>query len=1206
MKVGVKQSSEAGSEKYGLQSDENKYSSSDDEILKSKPDERPIAQQSLLERIRSDEDLKQHGSQGSERKAEVPEGRESKPAPDTRATLQPSTLGRVQAAMARRDSATDAPISAMAATRLGGRADMSALSSGVDMSGAPATSTGPTTSTASTASTAPTTSASTTATKLLDRYDGGSGKASLNYQNDQRTAQQLAQYVSLSMTGMPPATISDQQAVAGLSAPLAQMDEQLRETYAVRALNVLQQPPVQRAGALAALTAEASQEVHRIGQDPARRLAAIFNTPVGAEYLHDGGRAQTADLRKQYEAFVAPGADDAAREGALKSAVSIRTQMQKEIGQEVATHSTNEQQAWDASTQRVNRILNEAEQYTAKNIRLPNYADNTQWNDRRAEAYAQTYGYQSIGEKLVSDDGQSQQERDNPGWWHRPDMTRSAQEKARDVLTFQQGLNDPNSATFRRVHALETQAVHELTANGDKGHYLDQVGKPKLYQDIGDGLPQADGHYVRNLAQKYLDASQDVDHKSRQMMREHEPDTLDKVLYAAGKVLNSLIPLPGLDWLAGQMLDVAVPNHGGLSSGEEAVLDTSLMVGGLLMGGLDRLPMLKGKFGLNEVSEGKLGQLHPVEPGVPPSLPETAPGEIGRAFGLKVGEAAHTPPGQTEKAPWETEPQKKEPGPPAGQSGSGKAGSPTDNRLPVPSTYEEPRPKGELDWHNGVFMDPKGGRHIEKDGHWYSVKYDADNRTLRVTHPQDASKPTYPVRTGPDGTYEVHSDVGLKGGAPKRAPELTPEQKQEMRRLFNEDKTHQEVADELGVPLGQVRQFAREETARWRVDKGKVSDEKKQDILDGLRRGLSVDDVAARTLVSRTTVRKVGGEAGVALLPIDRQIRIPIETRQRVADLLSEGLSGREVASQLGISHKTVTAIGREYHVVVPASARLIPPETRQAAIEKLRTGIGPTAVARELGIPVRTVARIAHETGVLSSGPDISPDTRQQVIERVRRRDLQKDIAKDLDISVRSVSRIVSRNKLEEIMAATFAGADPQEIDALSSNMGRRRARAPDSPQPGTSTGGETAQPGPAPKRARPDPEGGAAATESSDELIPAYMDELLDALGPEGLPLMQNLVDDVGLIQEPGRAPPAPVGSPQPGTSTGGDTGLADHPAPAGSPQPGTSTGGETGTTGYPELGEEVLRLLYADINVTLDRVSDDDVERVVRAWEHDNQNQ
>ncbi|MFL9904726.1 hypothetical protein PQR71_42480, partial [Paraburkholderia fungorum] len=234
---------------------------------------------------------------------------------------------------------------------------------------------------------------------------------------------------------------------------------------------------------------------------------------------------------------------------------------------------------------------------------------------------------------LLSDDGLSQQERDNPGWWHGPGMKRSADEKARDLLSFQQGLNDPGSAIFRRVHALEDRAVHELTANGDRDHYLDKVGMPKRYADIGQALPQADGKYVQNLAQKYIDTAKDLDGKSRQMIREHTPDTLDKILYATGKVLNSLMPVPGMDWLAGKLLDVAVPNHGGLSSDAETILDTSLMVGGLLMGGLDRLPMLKGKFGLNEASEMKLGGLHPVEGGMEPSLPMTAKERIAKSLG---------------------------------------------------------------------------------------------------------------------------------------------------------------------------------------------------------------------------------------------------------------------------------------------------------------------------------------------------------------------------------------------------------------------------------------------------------------------------------------------------------------------------------------------------------------------------------------------
>ncbi|MFL9904714.1 hypothetical protein PQR71_42415, partial [Paraburkholderia fungorum] len=360
-----------------------------------------------------------------------------------------------------------------------------------------------------------------------------------------------------------------------------------------------------------------------------------------------------------------------------------------------------------------------------------------------------------------------------------------------------------------------------------------------------------------------------------------------------------------------------------------------------------------------------------------------------------------------------------------------------------------------------MFVDKQGGQHIDKGGHWYRVKYDADNGTLRVTHPDDASKPTYPVRIGADGTFEVHGDVGLKGGGPKPVPrEFTDELKQEMRGLFNEGKTHREVSEQLGLPLGQVRQFSREETARWRVREGKISDEKKQEILEDIRQGLAADDVAARTLTSTQTVRKVAKEFSVAIHAESREL--PVEKRQQVADMLNEGLSGAEVSRRTGISESTVGNIGREYSVVrarTPARANTL--ATTQRAVGLLKRGMTYAAVADKLGVSKASIHNIAHENHIVSHPkPRIGQDVRQEVIDRLDRGRSQISIAKEFGISTDSVRRIASKHRLDEVVAATFAGADPQQIEALASNLDRRMPGAPGSPQPGTSTGGETRQP--------------------------------------------------------------------------------------------------------------------------------------------------
>lgn len=1097
MSVTVVQRNAVDPDEYGVPGNVRDAASSAQEGVQSKADGQPARQQTMHQILRSEKDLTKYDGQGKERKSAASGHTVSRSAPKESAAAQPSTLGRVQAAMARQGSASDARAGdAAAAASASVGAGVSALSSGV--------------STASTASTS--SPVSNAAQKLIDQYDGGIGKPSLNYTNDQRAAKQLAQYTNLSLTGLPPSAVKDDQAVAGLSAQLAQMDESTRESYSARAMKALQQPPAQRSAAIAALKADVSREVRHIERDPVRRLAAMFNAPVGTQYLQDGGRAQMSALRQQYEAFVAPGASDEKRAQALQSAVQLKQQMHTDIQKVVATQTASEQRAWTASTQRVERILNEAEHYTAQNIRLPIYTDDPQWNDKRAEAYAQTYGYQSIGEKLLSDDGLSQQERDHPGWWHAPGTTRSADEKARDLLTFQKALNDSNSAIFKRVHALESSAVHELTANGDKDHYLDQVEAPKRYWDIGFALPQADGQYVQNLAQKYIDTTKDLDQKSRQMMREHTPDTLDKVLYATGKVLSSLMPLPGMDWLAGQLLDAAIPNHGGLSSGEEAVLDTTLMVGGLLMGGLDKLPMLKGKFGLGEASEMELGKLHPVEANVAPSLPITAKERIARSLGALPDPTTHPAPQQPTSPSGGAGAVQK-----TGPAGSEQASAPRAKGLPIPSSYEEPRPSGELDWRNNVFVDRQGGRHIEKDGHWYKVKYDADNRTLRVIHPDDASKPTYPVRIGPNAAFEVHSDVGLKGGGPKPAPrELTEGEKTGVRRLLSRGMTPEEVSTQLGMPLEQVRGVLHGEAVSVQSRRVKITAEKEQEILAALKKRPISAEVASQFKVPIATVYRIAKENGVKLGGSDA--RLPPGTRQEAANLFKEGFTKAEIGRRLKISPQTVNAIANEYGLAeTRAYNRVIPDITVQEAVELLKVGVSVADVAKQLNIAEKTVRSFAREHHVVPastrSRSDVSEGTLKQVIERLNRGESVREIANALKITPSAVSKIQNRNLLAEALGDFVATMGPDMTAAVQANLTRHMARGSDSTAEGTSIGGETRPPGagePLQKRQRLAPD----EPEEVDEIIPPYVDELMERLSPAQSPLMQNVWDDAVLL--------------------------------------------------------------------------------------------
>nr|WKF57766.1 hypothetical protein HUO10_002260 [Paraburkholderia busanensis] len=89
--------------------------------------------------------------------------------------------------------------------------------------------------------------------------------------------------------------------------------------------------------------------------------------------------------------------------------------------------------------------------------------------------------------------------------------------------------------------------------------------------------------------------------------------------------------------------------------------------------------------------------------------------------------------------------------------------------LNIPLSYAVERPRGELAPtanQPNLYRDGRGGQFIHDGTNWFPVRHDVDNGTLRVWQPGNTAKPQYPVRTNAGGNFEVHHDVGLKGGAP--------------------------------------------------------------------------------------------------------------------------------------------------------------------------------------------------------------------------------------------------------------------------------------------------------------------------------------------------------------------------------------------------------------------------------------------------------
>ncbi|MFL9904668.1 hypothetical protein PQR71_42185, partial [Paraburkholderia fungorum] len=429
-------------------------------------------------------------------------------------------------------------------------------------------------------------------------------------------------------------------------------------------------------------------------------------------------------------------------------------------------------------------------------------------------------------------------------------------------------------------------------------------------------------------------------------------------------------------------------------------------------------------------------------------------------------------------------------------------------------------------------------------------------------------------------TFEVHGDVGLKGGGPKGVRrELTEGEKEGVRRLLDQGMTSEDVARQLAMPLQQVRGVLHGDAVRVQGQGIKLTPAKRQEVLEGLKKGLSIKVVAGQAGVSTSSVSKIAKESGVKLRA---RPPIPQGTRQKVADLLNEGVNKTEIGRRLGIDTSTVARISEDYGFLKGHRySRTISKETVQSAIRLLELGVLPTHVAKQLGISHTTVSRIAHEHHIALGGGPLGKDTRENVNERLNRGQPPQEIARELNITPASVERIRNRNLLTEALGDFVATMGADMTEAVQANLSRRMARASDSPAAGTSTGGETGsavagavEPPQKRPRLEPDEPG------DVDEIIPPYVDELMDRLGPAQLPLMQNVWDDAVLLLD------------------------AEARHSPGSPQPGTSTGGASGPGGDPDP-ETTARRLDADVEAVVAALSDQDTDFLLHLSEDDDHN-
>ncbi|MEZ0602478.1 hypothetical protein ACAX43_10075 [Paraburkholderia sp. IW21] len=442
--------------------------------------------------------------------------------------------------------------------------------------------------------------------------------------------------------------------------------------------------------------------------DPVERALSVFNRPVGAGYLTElGDRQQLSALTRLRQGFVTA-ATPAARERYFTLAAELKNNLQHKVGTAIDQHTTKEARKWEAADGEVNRIIREADMPT------------TDPGKR----------YELIARQLYST---------NPG-------TGRDELADRRLLAFTQRMQDDPTLHDKLVK-WSVEAGRKLNAYG--------VDAQKNYLDILNNLPPAGPDYVRDLADRYNAVLHDSSYKDYSITPRVRGEKLaEQIFEGATRFLLGLTPFAPVV--------AALDPHSSLSENTRLGIDLASNLLGLVAGGgeaafAERLAAKEAGAIINAASEEHLPG-RPIttdDKGAPlPSGPAVQSGQAGVQSTRPAARAA-TQGLSVDAAAAE-----------ASQRISGTKASLPDSYAVHP---EADSLKAAMGWKN-VLIDNNGQHYITSGGKTYPARFDLDNNTWRVYQPDNAYRPQYPVRLNAQGDWEVHNNVGLKGGMNPNSP----------------------------------------------------------------------------------------------------------------------------------------------------------------------------------------------------------------------------------------------------------------------------------------------------------------------------------------------------------------------------------------------------------------------------------------------------
>jgi hypothetical protein len=536
-----------------------------------------------------------------------------------------------------------------------------------------------------------------------------------NYQDEQNMAR-LGKGLEHGLTGYPPEVQEFEQKVNDMQAQLSTLPPSEHEAYAgaLATLDVAfrdsTDADVRRRSdeQLSQLGSALLERSTAAGNDPVQQTLGVFNDPVGAGLLtQPADQHELAELTRLRGQFVAA-STPVSRQASFAQAAELKSDLQRKIASAIDQHTKQEDGKWAAANADVDRIIDEA--------------DGIKDNPGKR--------YELIGRQLFSS---------NPG-------SGTDDFADRRLLAFTQRMKD-DPALRDKLTAWSVEAGQKLNGYG--------VDAQKNYLDVLNNLPPAGSDYVRDLADQYNAVLKDSSYKDYSITPRARGEKLaTQIIEGAARFLMGMTPFAPLT----AVLDA----HSSLSANTRLGIDLAAGALGLVAGegaaAFSERLAAKGAGAADDAIRAASGE-HP--PGDPVGAGEKKPAALPGSSAQPGNAGATGAQGGRSQSP-------------ATQQGFvvdpavAEASQRIDGTRPsLPDDYAVQPAPGSLKpaaGQKGVLTDNQGNYYIANGGKTYPARFDRDNGTWRVLQADNPYRPQYPVRLDAQGNWQIHNDVGLKGG----------------------------------------------------------------------------------------------------------------------------------------------------------------------------------------------------------------------------------------------------------------------------------------------------------------------------------------------------------------------------------------------------------------------------------------------------------